>query len=191
MAQPHAGPGKGYRPSQLLGTGKTAQDVGRKVEYQSRNTRADAIHISSRSRRASVNCKRRRAGSRPTWRSCWKDQILCLGLMLLNHKNRITPTTTTNKIINFMGVALDYGPKSPSLTRGHSPCFVLNCAFDALLPSLAAVPYAARTAVTASGRRATTAVQLRQLKTIHLEPDAALTQHCVQGGLQVRVAHLL
>ena|SRR6516165_4440819 len=149
MAQPHAGPGKGYRPSQLLGTGKTAQDVGRKVEYQSRNTRADAIHISSRSRRASVNCKRRRAGSRPTWRSCRKDQILCLGLMLLNHKNRIAPTTTTNKIINFMGVALDYRPKSPSLTRGHFPCFVLNCAFFSATSHCWRV-YSSRTMVSAT-----------------------------------------
>jgi len=34
------------------------------------------------------------------------DQILRLVLMLLNHQNRIAPTTITNKIISFIGVAL-------------------------------------------------------------------------------------
>jgi hypothetical protein len=31
-----------------------------------------------------------------------RDQILRLGLALLNHQNRITPTTTTNKIVSFI-----------------------------------------------------------------------------------------
>src|SRR6516225_6415005 len=77
MAQPHAGSGKGQRPSQLLGFGEAVREVGGKVEYQSRNTKADAIHITSRSRRASVNCKRRRVGSRPTWRS-WRSYYVTL-----------------------------------------------------------------------------------------------------------------
>jgi hypothetical protein len=31
------------------------------------------------------------------------DQTLCLGLTLLNHQTRIAPTTTTNKIVSFIG----------------------------------------------------------------------------------------
>jgi hypothetical protein len=46
----------------------TARQVGRKLEYQSRNKNADTI-ISSRSHRASVNCKRERSGSLSTLRS--------------------------------------------------------------------------------------------------------------------------
>ena len=40
------------------------------------------------------------------WRTQGADQILRLGLTPLNHQTRIAPTTTTNKIVSFMGAAL-------------------------------------------------------------------------------------
>jgi hypothetical protein len=46
----------------------------------------------------------RRCESERTQEGRW-DQILRFGLTLLNHQNRITPTTMTNKIVSFIGLA--------------------------------------------------------------------------------------